>query len=71
MDGGYYLIPSSVHEFILLPVDQGRSAEELKGDDRRGKQYGADSGRDFIGSALFIQQPGALCKNTLILTGHM
>ena len=30
VDGDYYLIPSSVHEFILLPVDQGRSAEELK-----------------------------------------
>lgn len=30
VDGDYYLIPSSVHEFILLLVDQGRSAEELK-----------------------------------------
>ena len=30
VDGDYYLIPSSVHEFILLPVDQERSAEELK-----------------------------------------
>ena len=28
--GDYYLIPSSVHEFILLPLSQGRSAEELK-----------------------------------------
>lgn len=26
----YYLIPSSVHEFILLPVSQDRTAEELK-----------------------------------------
>ena len=30
VDGDYYLIPSSVHEFILLPVEQGRSAAELK-----------------------------------------
>ena len=58
VDGDYYLIPSSVHEFILLPErDQGRGAKELKKDDRRSEQHGADAGRIFVGSFLFIQQP--------------
>ena len=30
MGGDFYLIPSSVHEFLLLPREQGRSEEELK-----------------------------------------
>lgn len=71
VDGDYYLIPSSVHEFILLPVDQGRSAEELKEMIVEVNSTELTPGRDFVGSALFIQQAGALCKNTLILTGHV
>lgn len=30
MGGDFYMIPCSIHEFILLPVEQGRGEEELK-----------------------------------------
>lgn len=30
MDGDFYLIPSSVHEFLVLPKEQERGEEELK-----------------------------------------
>lgn len=30
MEGDFYLIPSSIHEFILLPREKGRGEEELK-----------------------------------------
>lgn len=71
VDGVYYLIPSSVHEFILLPVDQGRSAEELK--EMIVEVNSTELTRKrFLSDQLYLYSSQERCdKNTLILTGHM
>ena len=62
--GDYYMIPSSVHEFLLVPREreQDRETEE---NDRRSEPDGAAAGGSSVGPFISVLQPGEGSKDSV------
>ena len=62
--GDYYMIPSSVHEFLLVPREreQDRRTEE---NDRRSEPDGAAAGGSSVGPFISVLQPGEGSKDSV------
>ena len=63
--GDYYMIPSSVHEFLLVPREREQDREELKKNDRRSEPDGAAAGGSSVGPFISVLQPGEGSKDSV------